>query len=156
MHVLDFDGGLVDASCLGIVAALRHFRRPDVSVVGGDVRVHSLVERVPVPLAVLHQPLCVSLAFFHAGETVLVDATLRERILSEGELVVTANAQGEVCQLAKLGGVPTEALTLLRCVEIAVEQVKGLSKLMQLALDRDEQKRKVGTLIEESKSEADR
>lgn len=112
--------------------------------------------RVPVPLAVLHRPLCVTMALYSGGDIALVDATLQEQLLSDGELVVTANAQGEVCQLAKLGGVPTEALTMLRCVEVAVERVKELDKLIRMALAQDEQRRDQGNLRLESQAEADR
>ena len=53
VHFLNHDGGLVDAACVAVVAALHHFRRPDVSVAGERVTIHTLAERVPVPLSIL-------------------------------------------------------------------------------------------------------
>ncbi|KAK4894524.1 hypothetical protein LTR28_002029, partial [Elasticomyces elasticus] len=47
IHVLAHDGGLLDCSCVALVAALRHFRRPDVAVLGEEVRVFGLREREP-------------------------------------------------------------------------------------------------------------
>ena len=67
VHILDADGGLVDASCIAIMAALQHFRRPDVSVDGELVTIHTMEERVPIPLSILHNPICVSFSFYHAG-----------------------------------------------------------------------------------------
>ena len=156
VHFLDYDGGLVDASCIAVVSALQHFRRPEVKVEGEEVALFTLAERAPVPLSLLHHPYCVTLSFFHGGEVVLVDATLKEQQLSEGEMIVTANRQGEVCQIAKLGGVPVDAIFLLRCVQIAVSQAALLSKTVAAALNEDSTKRNVGGLMAELKSENER
>lgn len=47
IHILDYDGGLVDACCLATLAALRHYRIPDTSVHGGELTVYTLLERDP-------------------------------------------------------------------------------------------------------------
>ena len=154
--MLDYDGGLVDASCAAVIAALRHFRRPEVAVEGGVVTVYTLAERVPVPLAMLHHPLCVTLSFFHGGEVVLVDATLQEQQVSEGEMVVTANRHGEVCQIAKLGGVPTDALMLLGAVEMAVAKVGGVGSVISQALEENAKKMDVGGMLAELSAENER
>ena len=156
VHVLDYDGGLVDASCIAVIAALQHFRRPDVSIEGEDVTVYTLAERVPVALAMLHHPLCVTFSFFDGGEVVLVDATLQEQQMSEGEMVITANRHGEICQIAKLGGVPTDALVLLRCVDVAVAKVREMSKAMAGALELEAKKQDLGGMIAELSAENDR
>lgn len=78
----------------------------------------------------------------------MLDPTLREEQVCEGEVIVTANAQGEVCQIKKMGGVPTDALVLLRCVDIAVATVRNhLSPKIRDALDQDARKRDMGGLI---------
>ena len=151
--MLDYDGGLVDASCIAVIAALQHFRRPDVSVEGEDVVVYTLTERVPVPLSMLHHPLCVTLSFFHEGAVVLVDTTLLEQQLSEAEMVVTANRHGEVCQVAKLGGVPTDAVELLRWFEVALAKVRELDRLISSALKQDAKTRNIGSMIAELSAE---
>ena len=156
MHVLDYDGGLVDASCVAVIAALQHFRRPDVSVEGEDVVVYTLSERVPVPLSMLHHPLCVTLSFFHGGDVVLVDTTLLEQHLCEAEMVVTVNKHGEVCQVAKLGGVPTDAVELLRWFEVALSKVRELDKLISIAIEQDARRHNVGGMIAELTAENER
>ena len=156
VHVLDYDGGLVDASCIAVIAALQQFRRPDVSVEGEDVTVYTVTERVPVPLAMLHHPLCVTLSAFDGGEIVLVDATLQEQQVSGGEMVITANKHGEVCQIAKLGGVPTDALVLLGCVELAVGKVSELSRIVSAALEQDAKKRNSDSMMAELSAENER
>lgn len=156
VHVLDYDGGLVDASCIAVVAALRHFRRPDVSIHGEDVTVYSLAERVPVPLSLLHHPVCVTFSFYFGGETALVDSTRHEEQLRESELVLTLNQHGEVCQIAKLGGAPVEALTLLRCTNVALAKTKDILGVMTRRLDEDAKTRNLGGLMAELSAENDR
>ena len=127
-----------------------------MSVQGEEVTVYTPAERVPVPLAMLHYPYCVTMGFFEGGAIVVVDATLVESLVSEGEVVVTANVQGEVCQIAKLGGVPTEALTLLRCVEVAVGKVRDIGRLVEEALEKDRRRKDEGGVMKELSAENER
>ncbi|KAL9024867.1 MAG: hypothetical protein Q9196_006201 [Gyalolechia fulgens] len=155
-HVLSYDGNLLDAACIAVLAALQHYRIPDTTVKGQEVIVHRVEERNPVPLAMLHHPLCVTMALFEGGEKVVVDATLQEQQCSEGEVVVTANKYGEVVQIKKLGGVPADALLLLNCVDIAVAKVKELDLVIAKALEQDATERDVGGLMAELKAENER
>jgi exosome complex component RRP45 len=45
VHVLNYDGNVVDASSVAAIAALCHSRRPDISVCGDDITIHTLQER---------------------------------------------------------------------------------------------------------------
>jgi len=153
MHVLDHDGGLIDACCIALVAALQHFRRPDVSVEGEDVTVYDVREREPVKLAMQHHPFCVTFSYFEHGEVVLVDADLAEENAREGEVVVSVNRHGEVCQIAKYGGAPVDPLTMLNCTNVALEKVKVLHQFVQARLEQDEKKRDKGGLMAELSAE---
>ena len=153
IHILDHDGNLLSAACIAAIAALSHFRIPDTSIHGGELTVYSAQERNPVPLALLHLPFCVSFAVFEGGEKVILDATLQEEQCSEGEVVVTANKSGEVCAISKQGGVPTDALVLLGCVDTAVEKVRLLDGIVKHALEQDMTKRDVGGLMAELSAE---
>ena len=143
IHILDHDGNLLSAACIAAIAALSHLRIPDTSIHGGELTVYSDEERNPVPLALLHWPFCISFAVFEGGEKVIVDASLQEEQCSEGEVVVTANKSGEICAISKQGGVPTDALVLLGCVDTAIEKVRMLDGIVQKALDQDAMKRDV-------------
>lgn len=66
VHLLSDTGAALDAAVLCSMLSLRHFRRPDYSIENGNqVRLYSLDERVPVPLAIHHTPLCVTFAIFN-------------------------------------------------------------------------------------------
>ena len=155
-HVLSHDGGLVDACSIAVLAALQHFRLPDSTVKGEEVIIHSVEERNPVPLALLHYPFCVTIALYEGGKTMVVDATLREQQVSEGEMTITANKHGEICQIAKLGGEPADALVVLNCADLAVAKVKELSRVVSDTLEQDSRRRNVGELMAELSAENQR
>jgi len=146
----------VDASCIAVIAALQHFRKPDTSTEGETITVYTLEEREPVPLSLSHSPLCVTFNFYGNGngeETVLVDATLMEEQLREGSCTVGMNRHGEVCQIAKLGGIPVDAVSLLHCVNVAAVKVKEISTFVTKRLAEDAKKRDKGGLMAELKAD---
>ena len=155
VHILNADGGLIDASCIAIIAALRHFRRTDVSVNGEDVTIYTMAERVPVPLSIMHTPICMTFSFYHGGEVVILDADHKEEQVSEARMVLTAN-DFELCQIAKLGGIPIDPLTLLQCTNIAVAKAKEVNGFITERLAEDVTKRDVGGLLAELSAENER
>jgi exosome complex component RRP45 len=153
VHVMDHDGNLIDAACIALVAALQHFRRPDVEVQGEKVTVFTAREREPVPLSMLHHPLCVTFSYYDAGAIVLQDATLAEEQVREGEVIVTMNKNGELCQIAKYGGVPVDALSIVDWTNKASVKVQAMSKFIEQRLKKDAEERDVGGLIAELSAE---
>ena len=156
VHVLDHDGNLIDAAGLATLAALRHYRIPDTEIKGGELTVFTPLERDPVPLALLHHPLCVTLNYFEQGEKVIVDATLIEQQCSEGEIIIAANPQGEVCLVQKGGGGEVDALKLLGCMEMAVAKVRQLGKKIDVVLEADAKLRDKGGISRELQAENER
>lgn len=65
VHVLDYGGNVIDAVELACIAALLHFRRPDVAVVGNKVVVQDAMEKPYIPLSLHHVPVCISYYFYH-------------------------------------------------------------------------------------------
>ena len=153
MHVLSHDGGLVDAACIGVIAALQHFRKPDTSTEGENVVVYTLAEREPVPLSILHHPYCVTFSIYSSGdgdeEVTLLDTTLLEEQLREGAATIGINRHGEVCQIAKLGGLSVDAVMLLNCVQVALVKVKEISAFVGRMLEEDGRRRDKGGVIAE-------
>ncbi|KAK6435991.1 3'-5'-exoribonuclease [Oleoguttula sp. CCFEE 5521] len=156
IHVLDHDGNLVDASCIALVAALLHFRRPDFEVHGEEVRVFDSRIREPVRLSMQHQPFCVSVGYYEGGTIMLLDSTLLEEQCREGEVVVSMNRFGEVCQMAKYGGAPVDGSGIINCTTKALEKVKMLDLFVKKKLEEDEKRRDAGGLMVELSAENDR
>ncbi|KAF7533476.1 hypothetical protein G7054_g7037 [Neopestalotiopsis clavispora] len=154
LHVLSHDGNLIDASCLAVVAALRHFRKPDTSIEGETLTVYTPAEREPVLLSWLHSPLCITFSFYgDDGDIVLLDSTLLEEQLRVSSCTISLNKHGEICQVAKLGGTPVEALSLVQCANIAMQQVKLFSNMLDQRLAEDSKRRDKGGLLAELSAE---
>jgi exosome complex component RRP45 len=75
LHVLDTSGGnILDVAMLAAMGALRAFRRPDISVVSvpvgtglqlsSKIVLHHSDDREPLPLALQHTPLSLTLGIF--------------------------------------------------------------------------------------------
>jgi exosome complex component RRP45 len=124
-----------------------------VAVEGENATIFSIREREPIPLSILHHPICVTFSYYDSGETILVDANLSEEQVREGEVVVTMNKHGEVCQIAKYGGISVDPMALLNCTGVALEKVKDITKLIQRRLEEDAKKKDVGGLIAELSAE---
>lgn len=150
IHVLAHDGNLADAACLGAVAALRHFRKPDASVEGGELTVFTPAEREPVPLGWLHSPYSVSFAFVgDDAETILLDPDWREEQVRASGCTISLNRHGELCQTSKMGGHAVQATALLQCAALAAQKVRDLSDLVDRKLAEDAKRRDKGGLISE-------
>lgn len=86
----------------------------------------------------------------------LLDATLREEQARDGEMIITMNRHGELCQIAKPGGVPVDALSLLGCMNMALVKVKEITGFISTKLREDLTRRDVGGLIAELSAQNDR
>ena len=86
----------------------------------------------------------------------LLDATLAEEQVREGEVIVTMNRNGELCQIAKYGGVPVDALAIVNWTNVALIKVQAMSKIVQQRLEEDAKKRDVGGLLAELSAENER
>jgi exosome complex component RRP45 len=156
IHILNHDGNLIDASCIAVVAALQHFRRPDVSIEGEDVVVYDIREREPVPLSMLHHPFCVTFSYFNDGNSVLIDTTAAEEQVRESNVIIGMNKHGELCQVAKYGGSTIDAYALINCTRQALPKVKEISKFVELRLSEDSKRRNIGGLLNELRAENER
>jgi len=138
LHFLADAGNMLDCACLAGIVALKHFRRPDVEVIGDEVTVHSPSERAPVPLAMHHTPFCLTFAYFpDATIPAVLDPSHLEQRLSAGLLSVALNAQRELCVVQKAGGVPLEPDEMVRIIDIAVGEAKELDRLVESRLKED-------------------
>ncbi|GAA5931734.1 exosome complex component RRP45 [Sporobolomyces koalae] len=144
VHFLDDCGNLLDCASIAAITALRHFRKPDVTVNGEEIIIHSMTERVPVPLAIHHSPICLTYAFFTLPDSTSVsvlDPTHQEQLLSNSLLTLTLNAQSEICVLSKQGGLPIDADEIMRVLGVGVERVRELDGTIKKALEDDARKR---------------
>ncbi|KTW29210.1 hypothetical protein T552_01166 [Pneumocystis carinii B80] len=139
VHYLNHDGNLIDVTCIGVVAALLHFRKPVVSVKGDEVIIHPMEERVPVPLVLTHIPICVTFSFFNKGQILLMDTTLQEERLREGCMIITLNKNKEICQISKPGGITVETSDIFKCLDLALKKTLEITNYLNKKLEENEQ-----------------
>lgn len=156
VHVIDYDGNLIDAGCIGIMAGLQHFRRPDAVVKDGRAIVYSLEDRVPVPLNITHKPLSITFQTFDEGKRVILDATRKEEQAAEGDVVMGMNNAGDVCFMSKFSGAPIDAMVFVTKLSVALVRVKEVNQTIDRALQDDLAKRTVKGVAEESQAENER
>ncbi|EMD35707.1 hypothetical protein CERSUDRAFT_115670 [Gelatoporia subvermispora B] len=138
IHCLADAGNMLDCACLAGVIAFKHFRRPEVEVVGEEVTVHHPSERAPVPLSMHHTPYCLTFAYFPDTSTApVLDPSHLEQRLSAGLLSIALNAQRELCVVQKAGGVPLGADEILGIIDVAVDKAKELDRLVEQRLKED-------------------
>ncbi|CCJ30637.1 unnamed protein product, partial [Pneumocystis jirovecii] len=139
VHYLDHDGNLIDATSIAVVAALYHFKKPVVTVEGEKVIVHSIEERVPVPLILTHIPISITFSFFNENQISLMDTTLQEEKLREGSMVITLNKNKEICQISKVGGVILQTSHILKCLQLASKKALEITNYLNEKLKENEQ-----------------
>ena len=153
INFLNYDGGIIDASSLGVMVALQHFKKPDISINGEEIIVHSIDERQPIPLSILHVPICISFLFFNPvgieenikgdlnEEISIIDANQQEELLRDGSLVITINKNRDLIQLSKNGGLPIDVMLLMQLAKRAYVIADNLTDKIKELLQADEKER---------------
>eukprot|EP00466_Bigelowiella_natans_P003201 jgi/Bigna1/131215/aug1.13_g5923 len=150
VRVIDDDGNIGDCASLAAVASLMHFRRPDVTVVGERVTVHSVEARQPIGLALHHIPIMITFAVFPVGGGgdkkavesagkaggssnsgsdvhVVIDPSRKETSVAQGEISFTVNKHKEICAIHKSGGIPLRPSKILKYANAAIVQAQKLT-----------------------------
>ncbi|KAF9268876.1 ribosomal protein S5 domain 2-like protein [Marasmius fiardii PR-910] len=144
IHCLADSGNLLDCSCLAALIALKHFRKPEVEVIGDEVTVHPPSSRAPLPLSLHPTPYCFTFAFFNdTSLPIVLDPNQLEQRLSGGTMSIALNAQRELCVVQKSGGVPLAPDDVLKIVNVAVERAKELDALVETRLREDWEVRRI-------------
>jgi exosome complex component RRP45 len=166
LTVLDAGGNLLDACVLATVAALRHYRKPQVdlsadattadedptvstsdssSIILPTMIPSTLKEATPLPLH--HSPLSISFGLIPADDAVnstsstslvaaLIDPTDREELVQSGSLTIAMNIHSEVCLLDYGGGCELTPDKLKECCKVAEVAVKELCQLLEDTLTK--------------------
>ncbi|GMM40941.1 hypothetical protein FOG51_01801 [Hanseniaspora uvarum] len=159
LHVLEYDGGFLECASIACLTSLLHFKRPYVEVQNEKIhKVYTdLDDRDGVNLGVLHIPIAVKFNIFQqlpteelikqsnntnsGKELVVIDCTVKEEMLSNGELLVALNKNREIVQFDKPGGVPLQTYRLLELANMALPMVDEITNKILKAIEVDEKKR---------------
>lgn len=145
--VYNDEGNAMDAAMWAAIAALRHFRRSEITVSGDVVTVHSPHDRDPIPLALHHIPIAIT-SVVTPYNTVVIDPTLAEMAASSSAVTVAVSLEGQVCNLRKLGGSPVSYEIVKECIGNAQALASQISSVMDAAMAEDEAKRKAASMAQ--------
>ena len=98
-----------------------------------------MVPGLSLPLTSSHALFLLNLA--SDSEIFVVDPTLREEQVREGDMTLTINQHKEICALSKAGGAPLEFDTVVHCARIATVRVLEITKRIEQALIDDQELR---------------
>lgn len=142
INVLNHEGNVIDCASIAALTALAHFKRPDVSLNGEEVIIHSIQERDPLPIGINHFPICVSYGIFNKGKLAIADPTYLEERVAEAKIVFGMNSYGELCGL-HLGGITlTSSDLLLRTATKAAKRARIIVQKIKDVIQDDSEKRK--------------
>lgn len=147
INVLNDEGNIIDCASMATLAALAHFKRPDVTTTGDEFIIHTHAERDPIPITIHHYPVCVSFAIFGDGLISIADPTAAEERIAEASIVFGLNSYRELCGL-HLGGITlTNAELLLQCAKKGATRAQKMVDAIKESLLIDEQERSEGVLV---------
>jgi len=134
VSVISDGGNVIDVACVAAFGALRKYKRPDVAVIGEDMKIFDTEDREPVPLSIHHAPLCVTFALFDLETQMygdrekyfLLDPTDREELVQDGSFTVIINEHEEICGMNKTGRPALNVLQIKDLVGIAAKRCKEM------------------------------
>lgn len=118
------DGGLIDASALGAMAALKNTTMLNYKegVVDYETKTKTALPMLSVP---------VSVTVYKIGEYFIVDPLPDEEKFAEARLTVALNEKNELCAFQKGGEVPLSVDEIKKMIAIAKEKSVELRKLLR-------------------------
>ena len=121
LHVLDYDGNLMDAAVLGSVAALLNAKIPLAKVEDDKI---ALDEENPVALPVKEKPLMCTFAKIDGG--LVIDPSLDEENIMGARISIGMREDGSICAMQKGGEMPLTKEEITNAIRITTEKTKEL------------------------------
>ncbi|MEW6010843.1 exosome complex protein Rrp42 [Methanobacterium alkalithermotolerans] len=126
LHILDYDGNLMDAAVLGAVAALKNTMIPEVKVVDNEIIIdHENMKPLPIREEVV---MC---TFAKIGEQLVIDPSLDEEEILSARLSIGITASDKICAMQKGGDSPLTKEEIMNAVKITEGKSKELMKYLE-------------------------
>jgi RNase PH-related exoribonuclease len=114
LHVIDYDGNLMDAAVLGSVAALMNTKIPTTKVENDEI-VLDYDNMIPLPV----NEKALMCTFAKIGGELLIDPSLEEEEIMGARLSIGMTEDGSICAMQKGGAEPLNRDEILKVVSIA-------------------------------------
>ncbi len=126
LHVLDYDGNLIDAAVLGSVAALMNTKIPTTKIEDDKVVID---EDNKIPLSINEKPLMST--FAKIGDELIVDPSLEVEDIMGARISIGVRQDGSLCAMQKGGPDTFTREEVLKAVNMAMEKTNELRKYLQ-------------------------
>ncbi|XP_078457000.1 exosome complex component RRP43 isoform X1 [Lampetra planeri] len=125
---LDYDGNILDACSIALLAALQNLTLPKVGV-SQETGLAQVTMQERLPVKVGNHPVSTSFSIFD-GTVLLVDPTDEEEALSCGTVTIVTDEADQLCAVHKPGGSPLSAEQMQDCVTRALQRGAEVRRLL--------------------------
>jgi exosome complex component RRP42 len=125
LHVVDYDGNLMDAAVLGSVAALMNTKLPEAKIIDDEV-VLDYDNLMPLPI----NETALMSTFAKIGEELIIDPSLEEEEVMGARISIGITQDGSICAMQKGGEKTLTQEEVLKAVSIAKIKTDELRKLL--------------------------
>uniref|UniRef100_A0A3P9P5U1 Ribosomal RNA-processing protein 43 n=1 Tax=Poecilia reticulata TaxID=8081 RepID=A0A3P9P5U1_POERE len=130
---LDYDGNILDACIIALLAALKNTQLPEVTVNKETCSPEVNLEKRQ-RLHIHKHPASASFCVFD-DSILIVDPTAEEESLSTAHLTVVTDEGGRLCSVHKPGGTSLSGEKLQQCINRATARQREIHKLIDKVLD---------------------
>lgn len=123
LHIVDYDGNLMDAAVLGSMAALMSTNIPEAKLEGDEIVVdHDNLTPLPIKTKALMS------TFAKIGGQLVVDPSLEEEGIMDARISIGMKEDGTICAMQKGGAQPLTREEITNAVSMAQKITKDLMK----------------------------
>ncbi|MBL7159970.1 MAG: exosome complex protein Rrp42 [Candidatus Aenigmarchaeota archaeon] len=128
IHVINFDGNILDAAGLGAIAALMTAKLPKYDIENKKIDYNTPeAERTPLPLKDFPLPITI----LKISDKLLVDPSDEEEKALDARLTITSTKNGDLCAMQKGGKGFFTKDEAKQAADISIEKGKKLRKLLK-------------------------
>ena len=122
IHVLDYDGNLIDAVSLAAISALLATEMPKYE----DEKIN--IEEKTGKLPVIDVPIAITTV--KVGDKLLLDPNYEEEQNLDARITITTNKNGDICSIQKGGEGYFTVDEIARAADLSISKGKELRKLI--------------------------
>lgn len=130
---LDYDGNLLDACIIALLAALKNAQLPEVTI-NKETSAPEVNLEKRSGLKINKHPVAASFAVFD-DSILIVDPTAEEESLSTATITVVVDEEDRLCALHKPGGTSLSGEKLQDCITRASERHREVQKLIDKVIE---------------------
>lgn len=140
INIINNDGNVYDACLLSAVASWLSYRIPFLRKKGSKI----ISDFNKIFLTMLHIPICITFGLFNNGTKLqyICDATLKEEMVMNGMMNVTANIFDSICYLQFTSEIQVSCDEINKMLMLAKEKIKELHKILKEFIENTKRKAK--------------